>query len=45
MPTHSPGMLGSGCFNSMSRGGAVRDEEDKNGPCLLELTCILPVAY
>lgn len=41
--THSPGILGSGCFNKMSRGGALRDAEDKKGPCLLELTFIFPV--
>lgn len=37
-----PGILGSGFFNNISLGGAVRDEEDKNGPCLLELIFSLP---
>ena len=37
-------MLGSGCFINMSLGGAVRDEEDKNG-CLLELACVFPAVY
>lgn len=38
-----PGILGSGFFNNISLGGAIRDEEDKNGPCLLELTFSLPI--
>ena len=38
-----PGILGSGFFNNISLGGAVRDEEDKNGPCLLELIFSLPI--
>lgn len=40
--THSPGIPGSGCFNTISLGGAVRDVDDKKGPCLLELTLVLP---
>ena len=40
--THSPGIAGSGCFNTISLGGAVRDVDDKKGPCLLELTFVLP---